>query len=210
MKIITALILVISVAIALPAYAAEPKALALSAAQAADVARVETYLNSITTLKARFLQRSDSGEATGIFYMSRPGKMRLDYDEPLKNYIVADGNFVYFWDDELKQQTNAPIGSTLADLFLRDHIALAGDITLSALSETGNTLQLTVQETKDPGQGQMMMLFESHPLILRKWRVIDAQGKITDVALQDIETGVPLDEHLFVFIDPNFGQKHRR
>jgi hypothetical protein len=47
----------------LAAGAAEPKRAALSEQDKADVTRAESYLNGITTLKARFLQISPNGAA---------------------------------------------------------------------------------------------------------------------------------------------------
>jgi outer membrane lipoprotein-sorting protein len=61
----------------------------LSAAQAQELAHtpevkaVEAYLNSIRTLKARFVQTAHDGtEAEGVFLLKRPGRMRFDYAPP--------------------------------------------------------------------------------------------------------------------------------
>ena len=58
-----------------PASAAPPPAATLSAADRADVGRIEAYLNRIRTLKARFLQVSSTGDLSeGTLFISRPGK----------------------------------------------------------------------------------------------------------------------------------------
>ena len=63
--------------------AAEPKRMVLSAQDKGDVERAETYLNAITTLKARFLQVSPNGASVeGDVYLSRPGRLRMQYDQP--------------------------------------------------------------------------------------------------------------------------------
>ncbi len=64
----------------------------------------------LKTVKARFVQTApDGGQTRGTFYLNRPGKLRFQYDPPLKDFVVADGLFIYFYDGELEQQSNAPI-----------------------------------------------------------------------------------------------------
>ena len=72
---------------------AQPGSAALpSATHAGDLARVEDYLNGLTTLKADFVQiNPDGGTVTGELYYERPDKMRLDYDPPSDILIVSDG-----------------------------------------------------------------------------------------------------------------------
>ena len=78
-----------------PAEAAGPRRATLSPQDRADVERAETYLNQITTLKARFLQLAPhGGQAEGTAYFSRPGRMRLQYDPPSPMLVVADGTFL--------------------------------------------------------------------------------------------------------------------
>ncbi len=194
-------------ALPLPAQAAAKQA-ALSPADRADLTRVEEYLRGIETLRSKFLQVVESGETVqGTFYLSRPGRMRIDYDPPVQNFIVADGKFVFFWDAELKQQSNAPIGSTLADFILRPDLKLAGDVTVTDVERQAGVLEVTLVQTKDPGLGRLTLVFEDQPLRLRKWRVVDAQGQTTEVALLNPEAGVPLKDDLFYFREPQTRRK---
>lgn len=50
---------------------ADARPAALSAADKADLARIETYLNSLTTMESRFLQFSEQGVAEGRIYLDR-------------------------------------------------------------------------------------------------------------------------------------------
>ncbi len=184
-----------------PAVAAQPAP--LTEAERADVARAEAYLNGIGTLKSDFLQVGpDGGVAKGTFALARPGRMRIDYTEPVPNFIVADGKFVYFWDAELKEQSNAPIGSTLADFLLRSEIRLSGDVTVTDVQSGGGVLEVTLMQTGEPSLGRLTLVFEDRPFRLRKWRVLDAQGLTTEVALLNPQAGVELDPDQFFFRDP--------
>ena len=103
-----------------------------------DLRRVETYLEAIKTLKGRFLQTSSNGGvASGKVFMSRPGRMRFEYDPPTPILMIADGVFLIYIDQE--------------------------------------------------------------PLMLRKWKIVDAQNIETSVTLTDVITGIKLDPELFVY-----------
>ncbi|MFV3076775.1 LolA family protein [Niveispirillum fermenti] len=199
------LALLAAIAFAVPSAAAAKGAPPpLSAEAKARLPAVEAYLNSIRSLKSQFIQSSDDGGpmAAGTFQLLRPGRMRIDYDPPNANFIVADGRFVYFWDAEVREQQNAPIGSTLADFLLRERISLSGDVTVTRLEQEDGLLELTLVQTKDPGLGSLTLVFEEKPFGLRKWRVLDAQGRTTQVALQNPQFGVSLDKDQFYFRDP--------
>lgn len=172
-------------------------------ARTAEVRQAETYLRSLTTARARFLQTAPDGLQTGgVFYLSRPGRLRFQYDAPSKDFVVADGFFVYFYDGEAGEQTNAPIGQTLADFLLRTDLRLSGDLTVTHVRRGAGLLQISVSQTADPGAGTLILGFTEAPFALKKWRVIDAQGLITEVELSELETGVSLASDLFVYRNP--------
>ena len=208
LAVILALAAGLSAPVALAAQPAPPAAAtaALSAEERAVVARVEEYLNSIGTMQSKFIQLAPNGQqASGTFYLSRPGRMRLEYDAPLKDFVVADGLFLFYWDGEMRQQSSAPIGSTMADFILRKDIRLSGDVTVRDVVQLPGVVEVTLSETKDPGKGSITLMFEERPFQLRKWRVLDAQGLTTEVALLNPRTGIQLDRNLFYFVEPKTG-----
>lgn len=174
------------------------------AAPAEDVQRAESYLNSLATLQARFIQTGPDGQqVAGNFYLKRPGRMRFEYDPPITDFIVADGTFIHYYDGELKQTSNAPVSHSLADFFLRPDLKLSGNITVADVQRGGNLLQITLTQTDDPLAGSLVLGLAENPLSLKKWRVIDAQGLVTEVELFDTKTGIALDPDLFRFYDPS-------
>jgi outer membrane lipoprotein-sorting protein len=185
---------------------AAPVAANLTQQQRQEIGRIEQYLDGVKTLKSEFVQAGNDGSLVkGTIWLSRPNKMRLEYDPPIKNFVVADGWFVFYWDDELKQQSSAPIGSTMADIILRDNLRLSGDITVTDFHREANVIEVSLVQTKDPGTGTLTLVFEDGPLRLRKWRVLDPQGLTTEVALLNPQVGVTLDRNLFIFRDPSMG-----
>lgn len=192
----------------LPAVSAPAAAPEWTAAEKVDLARAEDYLNSIKTLRSPFVQAHQDGTLLrGTISLSRPGRMRLDYEPPMKDFLVADGLFVHHWDDLMQQSSSAPLGSTLADLILRDPVTLSGDITITAITRLTGTLEISLIQTGDAAKGNLTLVLEDKPLRLRKWRVVDAQGLTTEVALLNPQFGVNLDKNLFFYKDPNFNKK---
>lgn len=168
-----------------------------------EIARAEKYLQNLRTAKADFIQNSSVGSRlSGQFYLNRPGKLRFNYNE-VKDFIVADGVFVYFYDSQLGEQSNAPIGQTLADFLLRKDLRLSGDLNVTQVYKKDGYVALTIIQADEPGAGQVELFFTEVPYALSRWRVTDAQGAITEVILKNLETGVTFkDNDLFGYRDP--------
>lgn len=176
-----------------------------AAAQAPDpeVKKAEAYLQSLKTLTADFIQTSTLGSRlSGQFYLNRPGKLRFDYNE-VEDFIVADGVFVYFYDLQLQQQSNAPIGQTLADFLLRKDLSLGGDLNVVKLFKKNGYVSISVVQRDEPAAGEVELIFQEVPYHLERWRVKDPQGETTEVILKNIKTGMEFnDVSLFGYKDP--------
>ena len=192
------------VAAPVPASAAPPRAATLSAADRADVGRIEAYLNRIGTLKARFLQVSSTGELSeGTLFISRPGKLRIEYDPPVPILIVASGGVLTYFDKELEQVSEIDLQSTPAGILIGENISFfSGDFTLTRFKRRADVARVTLVRTEDPQEGSLTLIFSDRPLTLRKWIVTDAQGVKTTVSLLKTRFGLPLNPDLFTFEAP--------
>jgi outer membrane lipoprotein-sorting protein len=205
-RIFAALLLVLLPLTALPlgaAQAATPRAAALSAEDRAAVQHVEQFLNGIHSLSARFQQYAgDGGTASGQLIVARPGHMRFEYDKPSPILLLADGTFVVYIDNQLKQVSYLPIGSTPAWFLLRDTISLTDGVTITKLERDPGVLRVTLVENKSPENGTLTLTFSEKPFDLKQWTIVDQQGKATTVVLSDARYGVPVDAKAFTFVDP--------
>lgn len=189
---------VVFLAVPFAAHAAEPVV-----DTEAIVSRVEKYMSGVDTVQARFVQTAPDGtQRIGTFYMDRPGKMRFEYDLPVKDMVVADGVQLFYYDGELKQTSSAPVGQTLADFLLRKDIRLSGDIRVIGIQEGGGLLQLILTQKADPNAGTMTIGFREAPFELKKWRITDGTGQITEVELFDVQQNIALSGRLFVYKNP--------
>jgi len=169
------------------------------------VQRIEAYLNAMGTLRARFLQIAQNGaSAEGLAWISRPGRMRFDYDPPEPILLVASGGQVMMLDRQLGQPSIVPAASTPLGLLLRDEIRLSGDVTVVATERSGGLLRIALARTGQPAEGRLTLVFDENPMQLRQWAVLDSQGRETRVTLSAIDTSVRPDNRIFDFNDPRF------
>lgn len=56
-----------------------------------DIKQAEEYLKNLKSARARFVQTTHDGtQLVGTFYLKRPGKLRFEYDDPIKDFVVSD------------------------------------------------------------------------------------------------------------------------
>jgi len=170
-----------------------------------EIARVEAYLNTLKTMQARFLQiDAGGGVALGDVYMRRPGRMRFEYEPPAQLLVVADGTWLVFRDEEIKETTRLPLFSTPVSVLLKDNIQLSGDVTVTKVENDAQALRLTIVDTENPDEGNITLVFSDKPMQLRQWLVTDAQGNVTSISLSNMQKNVKLPGALFTFFDGDY------
>jgi outer membrane lipoprotein-sorting protein len=172
------------------------------------VPEIENYINSIRTLQARFVQSNPNGGVVhGTLYLSRPGRMRFEYDAPSQLKIVADGSQVTLWDPPNRDFGQWPIGWTAASFLVKDPLKLSGDITVQTLNRNADgQIEATLVQTRKPQEGKVIVRFAENPLSLRGWTILDTRGNRVDLALTDVKVGTPLAASLFKYDGPDAGQ----
>lgn len=154
------------------------------------LARIETYLDGIDTLEARFVQvTSDGGTAEGRLWVNRPGRARFEYDPPTPLLVVADGLTLNILDLELEEHSSIPLSSTPAYFLLREEISFADGLDVRALARDGNLVRVDLVQTDAPDAGEVRILMTLEPMRLLQWSVVDAQGIETRVTLYDARFG---------------------
>jgi outer membrane lipoprotein-sorting protein len=182
-----------------------------AASQASDLAGVENYLNGLTTAQADFTFAAPDGTVThGVFDLSRPSKLRFEYTAPKGNLLIADGDYVIYWDAQQKEASNLPISSPPLDFLLRPKVSLTNGVKVTAFEHTAGVIRATLVRDKGEGDGSVTVAFGDNPIELRGWRLVDGQGQTTDVSFSNWKFGMPLDPALFHFVDPTRNGKRGR
>ncbi len=182
----------------------------LSAEDQAAVRRIEDYINSITTLQARFIQLNPNGRfVEGSLYISRPGRLRFEYDPPIPYRLIVDGGRVIFYDAELDAPAYLSIDDTPLDILLADKVSLSNGVEVTKVERGPGSLRVTLLWSERRDQGVVQITFSERPLELKKWSLISPKGVAIHIAILDARFGVALDPKLFEFKDPKFYESER-
>lgn len=173
---------------------------AAPATQEEAVERLNTYLNSFTTLQGNFIQFAANGRRLeGRVYIQRPGKMRFEYEPPATTEVIADGTSVAVRDKRLATQDIYSIGQTPLKFLVRERMDLAREGTLKGASVDGDTLSVRLEDRSTlGGTSKITLKFDLVANELRQWIVVDPQGYETSISLYNLDTRRKPDPKNFV------------
>ncbi len=166
------------------------------------LAQIESSLNRVGTMRARFLQVSRSTGmhvSKGTIFLSQPGRMRLEYDSPSHVMIVSNGWHLIYHDADLEQTSYIRLDATPAGVMLQTPVHLKDDVTVTDTRRMPGTVEASLILTKDSSAGELTLLFGERPFTLKKWIIKDMQGKMITVFLYAVKTGIFIDPDLFKF-----------
>ena len=175
----------------------DPKPPAVASQDESDIDRVTDRINRITTLRADFTQIDRQGFNQGRFFLSRPGRVRFEYDDPNAPLVVADGDRVVVHDRKMDTYSRARINETPLRLLLQQDIDLRRDAKITQVRRGDGLLMVSAEETEGYGQGHITFIFAEPRLDLQRWIVTDPMGSQTTITLQNVEAGVELSSELF-------------
>jgi outer membrane lipoprotein-sorting protein len=182
----------------LPVAAAAPMALTPEQKQAVD--GISEYLNSFKTLQGEFTQVSPKGNMSrGVFYISKPGKMRFEYAPPNPFLIVADGKWLTVKNVKKEKGDQFPLSQTPLRLVLADKVDIARDTNILDFQQQDGMLSVTIEDKKNTlGSGQLTLVYDQTRNALQQWVVVDGKGRRTTVTLENVQAGLAADPKLFV------------
>ena len=175
----------------------------------ADLAKVSTYLNAITSLKSSFVQVGPNGELDqGVIYARKPGRLRFEYAPPSPYLIVSDGVTIAVANNKLRTVDRYPLVDNPLNIILKENIDLTRDPRITAVERQAGALRVTATEKSGPLKGQVTLIFRYPSIEIAQWIITDAQGLQTMIALKGPQTEVQLSPELFVLRDVDrFGRK---
>nr|WP_321360234.1 outer membrane lipoprotein carrier protein LolA [uncultured Hyphomonas sp.] len=163
---------------------------------------IAASMEKVKTASGRFDQISpDYNTTSGSFALSRPGKVRFDYDAPSPLLIVSDGTTVAMQDSELETTDRVPLGSTPLALLLDDNLDFNTEAEVVDVSKQGDNVEVTLSDPDGEMDGTLTLLFSGPDHDLTGWRTMDSAGNLTQVGLHDVKTGKKLNPRLFIVKD---------
>jgi outer membrane lipoprotein carrier protein len=168
------------------------------------------HLSEVRTLRASFTQtvmdsdRQLLQEASGTLAVHRPGKFRWDYREPSAQVIVADGERVWMYDEELGQVTVRPLSATLGTtpaMLLSGADELGDGTIMHELGEVDGVVWVGIAPELDDTDFESVRIgFIDGQLAVME--LVDAFGQTTRIDFEDVEVNVTIEAGAFEFTPP--------
>jgi len=195
---------------------------AASPVTADELVRVlESHYNRLDSLKAEFVQiyRSDEQapprQEAGTLYLKKPGRMRWEYASPEVKLFLSDGKTIFFYVPQDRQVTRVPVKGS-ADLrtplrFLLGRMNLKREFRVelaqnAAPLDPGNpVLRLLPKRRssdKDAERFRELLLEMDSRERIRRLKILESDGAITEFRLFGEIPNPPLDNSLFQFRPP--------
>lgn len=168
-----------------------------------DLSRIESYLNNIKNLSAKFTQQSEGGTVEGKFYLARnpekSGKMRVEYLTDPKIIIVVNGSILSYYDVELDEISRLSTNTTPASFLTRPNISFsAKDIEVTKLEKKPKEISVSLVKKNRKDAGEFTLTFSRKPFRFTEMKVRNDLGQIISVALSDIDFNKAIPNKMFV------------
>lgn len=179
------------------------------ASVAAEANPLQRFLAEVQTLRAEFTQElyDETGllleSGGGDLAIQRPGKFRWTYREPYQQLIVADGERIWIYEEDLQQVTvksQADIGNTPA-MLLSNRLDLERNFNAETLPTEDGQARLLLHP-KDPDAQFLSMLLRFQDGTLSGLELRDKLGQLTRLQFLAVETNPALATDLFSFTPP--------
>ncbi len=170
-----------------------------------DLETVESYLNNIKNLSAKFTQKSANGTVEGKFYLSRPGKMRVEYINEPKILIVVNGAVLSYKDLELDEVSNLSTNTTPASFLTRQNISFsAKDVEITNVVKNNDSIIISLIKKNRTEAGEFTLTFKTQPALgFAKMQVTNDLDETTSITLHDVSFPENISDNLFVIRNKN-------
>jgi len=173
-----------------------------------DLEQIENYLNNIQNLSTKFVQESAEGNvAEGKLFLSRPGKMRIEYNADPKILIIVNGSVLAYKDVELDETSYLSTNTTPASFLTRANISFsAKDVEITNVKKSDRQIKVSVMKKNRKEAGEFSIIFATNPLKFIKMEVRNELDQITSVTLLDSDFERPIAGSMFVIKNKNLPQ----
>ncbi len=207
-KIMYKLFLIFFLTVSSAATAEESKSEQILEKNATKIAEIEKYLNGIKNLSADFVQETSEGKiAKGKFYLSRPGKMRVEYNGEPQVLVVVNDSVLSYHDLELDEISNISTNTTPASFLTRSNISFAAkDVEITEFREFDDKIKISVLKKNRKEAGEFSIIFSANPIAFVKMEVKNDLDQLIVVTLSNLTFPERLASRLFVIKNKNLPQ----
>ena len=152
------------------------------------IKKIEDYLNKLNNISSNFIQiNSDGLKVKGKLFLSKPGKLRIEYEKKENPLIIADGKWLHYFDMELNEIQSVTIEKSPAWILLKKKVNLKKDFKIETLNKKNNKTFITLSGKDLESIKTIKLIFLNKPLTLKGWMIIDSNEIQTTVSLLKIK-----------------------
>lgn len=183
----------------------------ISYAEQSATEQLNAFVTEVTVFQAKFEQTvlDSSGalveQAEGDFMLSRPGKFRWNYDSPYPQQIVADGQRIWFYDEDLEQITVQSQDETLLDTpagLLSGRTLPEAEYTLTNLNSNDGLAWVELTPKQEEANYQSIRL-AFNATGLQQMVMVDAFDQHTRLRFSEVKINPILADDIFIFTPPD-------
>ncbi len=165
------------------------------------IKKTSEYFNNIESLESKFIQIDQNGNSSsGVIFLQRPGKMRIEYNEPDQILIVVDGYYLIYVDKEIDQATYMDIDDTPAKYLIDPDWSFGSEaIEIYDANTDGDLINIYAKPYDKKSKERIKFIFKENPLELRQWEIVDQKRNSITVTLYDVELNNELESKLFKY-----------
>lgn len=174
---------------------------------------LDAYVKNLRTLQADFVQTLQDANGqqlqrqAGVFAMQKPGKFNWHYQEPegYEQFIVADGEKLWFHDVDLEEVTVKPLNEALGAApiaLLTSEEPLEEQFKITDLEQIGDHHMLQLEtKVKDTDYGYALLAFNKDKQ-LEIMQLKDPLGQVTSIEFSNAKLNADIPAERFVFTVP--------
>ncbi len=175
------------------------------------VERIQGVYERTEDLQGKFHQRVELAmgqiqEASGSFYLRRPGMMRWEYEQPEQRLLVTNGSTLWAYTPLDKQVIIQDLKEAVTSIpfdFLMGVGKLTEQFHIREVTAAGDRYRLTlIPRRTDPVLRQMEMEVEAGTLYIVHLTLLDHYENRTTMRFSELQVNTGLFPHLFSFTPP--------
>lgn len=171
---------------------------------------IHRYFSELETFQANFTQHvvdstgAEMQNSDGRVWIKRPGQFRWDYATPFKQELVANGEKLWTYDEDLEQATVRPVDEALSStpaMLLSGYRPVSEVMDWKSVGTEGGLQWYELKPKKVDASVEMVRIaFQAGELAVIE--VVDSFGNNTRIRFSDIRKNQPIDAKRFVFTPP--------
>jgi outer membrane lipoprotein carrier protein len=173
------------------------------------VSEIESTYRPVSSIEADFVQITKNPslkmeiEQKGHMYISRPKKIRWNFQKPSEKSFISNGSSLWVWDPALNQAIKSTdLGDNDMMSLLEDLSSIDEHFEIELAYETEDDFQLRLKPKSEASFRKLNLKFSKKNKVLKSVEVEDAVGGEVDLQFTNLSFNPELAPETFDFQPP--------